>query len=46
MLKESLVGCIPGVYFSTEGFMRLSYCYSDEDLKESLDRIERFVKKL
>jgi len=46
MLKESLVGCIPGVYFSTEGFMRLSYCYSDGDLKESLDRIERFVKTL
>ncbi len=46
MLKESLVGCIPGIYFSAEGFMRLSYCYSDEDLKESLDRIERFVKKL
>ena len=31
MLKESLVGVIPGIYFGTEGYMRLSYCYSDED---------------
>ena len=46
MLQESLVGVIPGIYFNTEGFMRLSYCYSDEDLKEGLDRIERFIKSL
>ncbi len=46
MLKEGLVGVIPGVYFGTEGYMRLSYCYSDEDLKEGLDRIERFLKTL
>lgn len=46
MLRESLVGVIPGVYFGTEGFMRLSYCYSDADLKEGLDRIETFIKTL
>lgn len=46
MLKESLVGIIPGVYFGTEGFARLSYCYSDADLKEGLDRMERFIKEL
>lgn len=46
MLKESLVGIIPGVYFGTEGFARLSYCYSDADLKEGLDRMERFIKDL
>nr|WP_325229880.1 pyridoxal phosphate-dependent aminotransferase [uncultured Oscillibacter sp.] len=46
MLKEGLVGLIPGVYFGTEGYMRLSYCYSDEDLKEGLDRVERFLKTL
>lgn len=46
MLKESLVGVIPGIYFGTEGYMRLSYCYSDEDLKEGLDRIERFIRSL
>lgn len=46
MLKEGLVGLIPGVYFGSEGYMRLSYCYSDADLKEGLDRIERFIKTL
>ena len=46
LLKEGLVGVIPGVYFGTEGYMRLSYCYSDEDLKEGLDRIERFLRTL
>lgn len=46
MLKESLVGIIPGIYFGTEGYARLSYCYSDEDLKEGLDRIERFIRSL
>ena len=46
MLREGLVGLIPGVYFGTEGYMRLSYCYSDGDLKEGLDRIEAFLKTL
>ena len=46
MLKEGLVGLIPGVYFGTEGYMRLSYCYSDGDLKEGLDRVERFLQTL
>ena len=46
MLKEGLVGVIPGIYFGTEGYMRLSYCYSDADLKEGLDRIEKFIKSL
>lgn len=46
MLKEGLVGLIPGIYFGTEGYMRLSYCYSDADLKEGLDRIEKFLKTL
>ena len=46
MLKEGLVGLIPGIYFGTEGYMRLSYCYSDEDLKRGLDRIEKFIRTL
>ena len=46
MLREGLVGLIPGIHFGTEGYMRLSYCYSDADLKEGLDRIEKFIKTL
>jgi len=46
MLKEGLVGLVPGCYFGTEGYMRLSYCYSDADLKEGLDRMEKFIRSL
>lgn len=46
MLREGLVGLIPGCYFGTEGYMRLSYCYGEADLKEGLDRVERFLKTL
>jgi|Cm827metagenome_2_1110796.scaffolds.fasta_scaffold08351_2 aspartate/methionine/tyrosine aminotransferase len=46
MLQEGKVGLIPGIYFGTEGYVRLSYCYSDADLKEGLDRVETFIKTL
>lgn len=46
MLKEGLVGLIPGIHFGAEGYMRLSYCYSDEALKEGLDRMERFLQTM
>lgn len=46
MLKEALIGLIPGIYFGTEGYVRLSYCYSDKELKEGLDRVERFITSL
>ena len=39
------MGFIPGVFFGTEGYMRMSYCYSDAELKEGMDRLERFVKE-
>lgn len=46
MLAEGLVGLLPGVYFGTEGYMRLSYCYAGADLREGLDRVERFIGTL
>lgn len=46
MLAEGLVGLLPGAYFGTEGYMRLSYCYGDGDLREGLNRVERFLKTL
>ena len=46
MLREGLVGLLPGVYFGTEGYLRLSYCYSDEELTEGLDRMEAFLHTL
>ncbi len=47
LLKEEKVAVVPGSAFGTygEGFIRCSYAYSVEELKEALVRIERFVKK-
>lgn len=47
LLKEEKVAVVPGSAFGTygEGFIRCSYAYSVEELKEALVRIERFVSK-
>lgn len=47
LLKEEKVAVVPGTAFgaSGEGFIRCSYAYSVEELKEALSRIERFVAK-
>ncbi len=39
---------MPGTAFGEcgEGFLRISYAYSLEDLKVALERFERFVEKL
>ena len=46
MIREAGVAAVPGSCFGVEGFIRLSCCCSDEDLKEGLDRIEKFIKTL
>ena len=48
LLREEKVAIVPGTAFGDcgEGFMRISYAYSIEDLKKALDRIEAFVRKL
>ena len=47
LLEEEHVAVVPGSAFGPcgEGFLRISYAYSIEDLKVALERIERFVKK-
>lgn len=47
-LMEEKVAVVPGTAFGAcgEGFLRISYAYSLEDLKEALNRMERFVKRL
>ncbi|MEW4285080.1 aminotransferase A [Priestia koreensis] len=46
LVKEAGVALVPGSAFSAlgEGYVRLSYAYSMELLKQALDRIERFLK--
>ena len=43
MIKEGGVAAVPGSCFGAEGYIRLSYCYSDAELKLGLDRMERFI---
>lgn len=47
-LHEQKVAVVPGSAFgeSGEGFIRISYAYSLEQLKEALDRMERFITSL
>ena len=46
MIKEGKVAAVPGSCFGAEGYLRLSYCYSDEELKKGLDRMEAFLRTL
>lgn len=47
-LEEEHVAVIPGNAFgdSGEGYLRISYAYSMENLKEAISRLDRFVQKL
>ena len=46
MIREGKLAVVPGACFGTEGYIRLSYCYSDEELKTGLDRLEAFIATL
>ena len=46
MIREGRVAAVPGSCFGAEGYIRLSYCYSDRELAEGLDRMEAFLKNL
>lgn len=47
-LEEEKVAVVPGTAFGQcgEGFLRISYAYSLEDLKVAVGRLRRFVEKL
>ena len=46
LISEAGVACVPGSCFRGEGHIRISYCYSDEELEEGLNRLERFIRTL
>ena len=48
LLMEEKLAVVPGTAFGDcgEGFIRISYAYSLDNLKEAMGRIQRFVKKL
>ena len=43
MIREAGVAAVPGSCFGAEGYIRLSYCCSDGELKTGMDRLEKFV---
>ena len=47
-LEEELVAVVPGTAFGDcgEGFLRISYAYSIDDLKVALGRFEKFITRL
>ena len=48
LLQSKKVAVVPGTAFgaSGEGFIRISYAYSLEDLKLALSRVEEFINEL
>lgn len=47
LLQDEKVAVVPGTAFGDcgEGYLRLSYAYSLDDLKRALERIDRFVAR-
>jgi len=48
LLKEERVAVVPGTAFGDcgEGFIRISYAYSIDQLKKALERLNRFITRL
>ncbi|MBR4032845.1 MAG: aminotransferase class I/II-fold pyridoxal phosphate-dependent enzyme [Clostridia bacterium] len=48
LLRSKKVAVVPGSAFgkSGEGFVRVSYCYSTDHIKEALSRIEEFLAEV
>jgi aspartate/methionine/tyrosine aminotransferase len=46
MIQEVGLAATPGFAFGSDDHIRLTYCYSDEELKTGLDRLEQFLRIL
>jgi aminotransferase len=48
LLKEEKVAVVPGTAFGDcgEGFLRISYAYSIENLKAAMEKISKFISRL
>lgn len=48
LLREGLVAAVPGSAFGSggEGYIRISYSYSMENLKDGMDRLEAWIKRV
>lgn len=46
LLEEAHVACVDGAAFCADGFMRLSYATSEENIREAMRRIREATEKL
>ena len=48
LLREEKVAVVPGTAFGDcgEGFLRISYAYSLDNLKVAIGRLEKFITRL
>ena len=44
LLEEALVAVVPGIAFGSDKHVRLSYAASMEDIRQGMDRMEKWVK--
>lgn len=45
LLEEEALAVVPGIAFGTEGYVRVSFAASEEDITEGIDRLRRFVSR-
>ena len=46
LIQQGKLAAVPGSCFGVEGFLRLSYCYSEQELEKGMDRLEDFLATL
>ena len=48
LLKEEKLAVVPGTAFGDcgEGYIRISYAYSLDNLKAAMERLENFISRL
>ena len=46
LMVEGKLALIPSSAFGIDGYVRISYCYSMDILKEGIARLEQFIRTL
>lgn len=46
MIEEAGLAAVPGFCFGSDGHIRLSYCCGESELKEGMNRLEKFCRSL
>ena len=46
LIQQGKLAAVPGSCFGVEGFLRLSYCYREQELEKGMDRLDDFLATL